>query len=229
MRLQEKSQTWDNTHLSVKNNPLLSCVGNKLPQNLVPLTERDHIWWGNAESHVKVPSHHQKRMFCLHLLSRTSSPTASFLLCSVNILPNVSCRVSQKSGFGRTRGRVNELSESLTVKNRDHVTDVFQEDLETSQPDDWNVHLQCQFLHRLWERLILACGIWIHRCANLCWYDWRSAVYDEHACLHVDTHTCVCVLLCVCVLIWCTLEKMKYYSYPLSQQHHNKHFKRTNR
>lgn len=51
---------------------------------------------------------------------------------------------------------------------------------------------------------------------------------SEHACLHVDTDTCVCVLL-FSVMIWCTLEKMNCYSYSLSQHksNDNKHFKRT--
>lgn len=133
-----------------------------------------------------------------------------------------------------------------------------QEDEDTSGTCDWKYHNLCVWgdtlahnysdsrsvLHRLWERMILAlwCSQGIcdkplqnHRCANLCsWYHWKSALYDahthvrEHACLHVDTDTCVCVLLFVCVMNWCTLEKMKYHSYPLSQHepNDNKHFKR---
>lgn len=118
-----------------------------------------------------------------------------------------------------------------------------QEDEDTSGTCDWKYHNLCVWgdtLAHYYSDSRTDCGsdwnpykttvvlIYVHNIIESPLYMMHLHV-REHACLHVDTDTCVCVLLFVCVMNWCTLEKMKHHSYPLSQHepNDNKHFKRT--
>lgn len=110
------------------------------------------------------------------------------------------------------------------------------EDITTWRPkrcDAWHDHSDSRsVLHRLWERTILS--LWCSQGTETNPFKLiKSLKVCSMRCSYTREDTLVCMWTLtrasVCVMIWCTLEKIKYHSHPLSRHepNHNKHFNRT--